>query len=113
MFIDGYKGLGVVGPTTDAVFCFLLPAYFLWYNRNTPTVIPLKKIAYFWISLGLIVQNLFGLLFYYTGDKLQHTDFVLYVIGYIIKDCFDIFGLILFALAFYNAKYAKYLQLNH
>ncbi|RYF66281.1 MAG: hypothetical protein EOO39_23310 [Cytophagaceae bacterium] len=109
LFIDGFRGYGVIGPTLDALFCFLLPAYYLWGQRTIPYPVTIGKIPYYWFSLGLILQNLMGLFFYYTADKLQQSDFKLYIIAFLIKNVFDMLGVLLFTYGFYQARYVRFL----
>lgn len=109
VYIDGFRGYGVVGPTLDALFCFLLPAYYLWRQRTVPYSLSITKNSYYWFSLGLILQNLMGLLFYYTAAKLQQSDFKLYISAFLIKNLLEMLGVSLFAYAFYQARYVRFL----
>lgn len=112
LFVDGYQNYGNVNPPFDALFCFALPFLYLWYLYRSPflTRITLYKNSFFWISLGLIMENLTGILYFFVADKVYDTDFILYSTLSIGKNVVLFIAIILFALAFYNTNLAKFLS---
>jgi hypothetical protein len=109
LFVEGHNSFGIINPTIDGIFCFVFPMIYLWFLYNFGKLIPLFKNSFYLISTGLIIQNLFGLLYFFTSDKLYETDIVMYSIVSIVRNGIDIIGYLFFAYAFYQAKYAKYL----
>lgn len=109
--IDGYQGYGNVNPTLDGIFCFTVPMVYLGFlYQHTSVTLPLTKNSFFWISLGLIMENLIGLFFFYTAAKLQQSDTVTYSIVFMIKNVAVLTAIIFFCLAFYRANYIRFLR---
>ena len=109
IFIEGYKSPNVFNSTSSNIFCFLLPLIHLWFLYGEDSKVPIAKNPYFWISLGLIIPNLTGLITSIIGKKLKQTDPALFFqvdIGYAVL---QIFGYLLIAIGFYYARYTKYL----
>lgn len=112
LFIEGYKNHNVFNSTSANIFCFLLPLIHLWFIFNEDSIVPIVKNPYFWISLGLIIPNLTGLITSIIGKKLAQTNLALYLqvdIGYAVL---QILGYLLIAVGFYYARYTKYLPQN-
>lgn len=110
-FIDGYKGYGNLNPTLDGIWCFALPMLYLWFMyKQTQITIPLTKNSFFWISFGLILTNLIGLLFFYTADKLYESDVVTYSIVFMIKNSTTIAAIVFYCIAFYRANYIRFIR---
>lgn len=108
IFIEGYKIAGVFNPTTDALFSFLVPLLSLWYLFQRDTRIEMYKNPVFWISLGLLLPNLMGLFLFYTSDYLQENVFTLYVNLMLVKNFFEIIGIILLTIGFSHAYYMRF-----
>ena len=109
LFIEGYKQPNVFNSTTSNVFCFILPLIHLWFVFREDSKVPIVKNPYFWISLGLVIPNLTGLITSMIGKKLAETDLALFLqvdIGYAVL---QIMGYLLIAVGFYYARYTKYL----
>lgn len=109
LFIEGYNVYGVFNPVCDAFFGFIVPLIYMWFLFNNTTILPIKKNPYFWANLGLIIPNLVALFSFLAGDKLQQTDFKLYVKISIISQISSLIGLVFIAVAFHYARYTKYL----
>ncbi|WP_373553708.1 hypothetical protein [Haliscomenobacter sp.] len=108
IFIEGYKELGVFNPTADAIYCFIVPMIGMWYLYHNDSKIAMYKNPVFWISLGLILPNLMSLFLYFTSDFLQKEDYTLYVNLMLIKNFFEIIGIILITIGFAHAYYMRF-----
>lgn len=109
LFIEGYKQKNVFNSTFSNLFCFVLPLTHLWFLFQEDTKVPIAKNPYFWISIGLVIPNLTGLITSIIGKKLTQTNIALSLqvdIGYAVL---QILGYLLIAVGFYYARYAKYL----
>ena len=111
IFIEGFIKYGIFNPTSDGIFMVVLPLFYLAFLYNASLNIPIQKISYFWISLGLFIPNLIGLFLYFVGDAIYGGEFCLFVYGSTVKNGFEIIGQILMAVGFWQARYAKYLPL--
>ncbi|MEL6719068.1 MAG: hypothetical protein AAFO82_02565 [Bacteroidota bacterium] len=105
---EGWKNYGFFGPTSEAIFLFVIPFLYLWYLYKSTLSFPVKKNPFFWISLGLATPNLIGLFLYFSGDAIREIDFCLFARFVTAKNGIDIIGQILLAIGFYYAPYAKY-----
>lgn len=112
LFIEGFKDYGVFNRTVDAVFCFAVPLYFLWFIFTENSKVPIVKNPYFWIGLGLISTALIGFYLFLAGDKIRATDKVLFFKLAIIKNVIMMIEQVLEAIGFYYARYTKYLPHN-
>lgn len=113
LFIEGYNIYGVFNPLIDSLFSIVLPIIFMWSLFNQmESKVPITKNPYFWVNLRFIVPNLIGLFFYFAGDKLYKTDFILFVEMSIVRMSFFVIGHLFATLAFYYARYTKYLPQN-
>ncbi len=92
-----------------SLFLISMPMIYLFFLAKMPSHIPLSKIPYFWISVGILLVNLLSLFFSTTGNKLYLTDYVLYSKFLISRNAVSVLAQFIFAYAFYQAKYAKYL----
>lgn len=108
LFIEGYKNPGVFNPAADAIFCFSIPMVSLWYLYHSDTRIEIYKNPVFWISLGLILPNLMSLFLYFTSDYLQKNNYPLYVNLMLVKNFFEIIGIILLTIGFSHAYYMRF-----
>jgi hypothetical protein len=109
LFIEGYKTQSLYNSTISNIFCFVLPCIHLWFIYGQSTKVPLYKNAYFWISLGILLPNLLGLIASFFGKKLDETDLTLFFmldIGYCVL---QIIGYLIIAFGFYFARYTRYL----
>ena len=109
LFIEGFRSYGVFNRTVDAIFCFGIPLYFLWFIFNENSKVPIIKNPYFWIGLGLISTALIGFYLFLAGDKIRATDKVLFFKLAIIKNCIVMIEQGLEAIGFYYARFIKYL----
>ena len=109
LFIEGYNVVGVFNPTSDALFCFILPSIFMWYLFTQDGKVPIAKNPYFWINLRLIIPNLVALILQFYGNKIQSTDTILFLKISLAKNAIWILGLIFLTIGFYYARYTKYL----
>ena len=107
---EGWRNFGVFGPTTQAIYLFIIPFFYLWYLFKNTLAIPIVKNPYFWISIGLITPNLIGLFHYFMADTLEEIDICLLARFTIAKNCFEIIGQILLCIGFWRATFAKYLD---
>lgn len=111
LFIEGFRGFGIVNPAADAIFSFSLPAFYLWYLFKYMLHFPVHKNPYFWISFGLVITNLIGLFLYLAGDTMHETDYILFAKVSIARNIFDMVAQVIFAIGFWHAPYAKYIAL--
>lgn len=109
VFVEGYNSFGVFNPTIDAIYCFVIPLIYMWYLYNTDTVVPINKNPFFWINVGLILTALIGLYLFFTQDKLEKTDLLLFFKIAMVKNLIMIIEQILEAIGFYYARYTKFL----
>ena len=110
LFIEGYNVYGVFNPLMDALYGLIFSLIFMWilFNQIESKVI-LNKNPYFWISLRSIIPNVIALFLFFAGDKMYKTDFILFTKVAIAKNFFFVIGHIFVAIAFYYARYTKYL----
>ena len=47
LFYEGHKVQGVINPTLDVIFSFVLPAFYLWFMYRENLSFPIKKNPYF------------------------------------------------------------------
>ena len=111
LFIEGYREFGIFNPGADGIFIVALPILYLWTSQRQSLRISLKKNPYLWISLGLLFPNLLSLFLYFTGDYLYKSDIILYYKFFIAKNIFEIIGLILIAIGFSHARYARFISI--
>jgi hypothetical protein len=111
LFIEGYNVVGIFNPTADAIFIFSIAAFYLWHLYRTHLMLPLQKNPYFWISFGLIVPHVIGFFLSLVGDIASKEDFGLFVVMSVVRNCFLILAQVLFAIGFWQARYAQYLPL--
>jgi hypothetical protein len=109
LFIEGYNVYGIFNPLCDTLFAFVISVIYMWFLFNDTALVPLNKNPYFWANLGLIIPSLMTLYSFLVSNKLQQTDFILYVKVSMITHISNIIGLIFISLAFYYAHYTKYL----
>ena len=110
-FIDGFRSYGNVNALVNRIYLVTLPVLYLWSLFRSQSMLNLWRNAYFLISIGLLVPNLFGLFLSFVGDKINQTDFILFVQISLIRNAFSAIGLVLFCFAFQNGKYAKYISI--
>lgn len=109
IWITGYKAPGVLMPTISGFFVVLVPMIYLWFLYKRDNRISIYKIPYFWFSIALIVAHLLGLLFYFMGEKVYKTDFILFVKISVIRNIITILRYFIFAYGFWMAKYIRFL----
>jgi hypothetical protein len=107
--VEGHNVAGGFNSTVSALYCFLLPAAYMWYLYNQQSKVRLVENAYFWISLGLIVPNLLGLFLYFIGEVLYEENFNLYAQLFLTKSGIEIIAQGLTAIGFYHARKIKYI----
>lgn len=110
VWITGYKAPGVLMPTLVGFFLVLLPMLYLWFLYHQNQTISIYKIPYFWFSIALIVAHLLGLLFYFMGEKVYKTDFVLFVKISLVRNIITILRHCVFAYGFWLARYVRFLK---
>lgn len=108
LFFEGFREIGVINPTINAVFIVVLPLVYLWFSRHNTLRIPLRKSPYFWISLGLFLPNFVGLFFYFTADIIMKYDFSFYCQMQIFKNGFEVLGQFLLAIGFRHSYYSRF-----
>ena len=59
-------------------------------------------------GIGLLLSNLSSFFKSFSGDKLNETDFPLFVKLSLVRNIFAVIGQVFFAIAFYRAGYAKF-----
>jgi hypothetical protein len=109
LFITGYKVTGVLMPTVVGFFVVLVPMIYLWFLYKRDNRISIYKISYFWFSIALVVAHLLGLLFYFMGEKVYKTDFVLFVKISVLRNTITFIRSIVFSYGFWMAKYVRFL----
>jgi hypothetical protein len=109
LFITGYKVSGVLMPTVVGFFVVLVPMTYLWFLYRRDNRISIYKIPYFWFSIALVVAHLLGLLFYFMGEKVYKTDFVLFVKISVLRNTITIIRSIVFSYGFWMTKYVRFL----
>lgn len=112
MFLEGFREIGVINPTSNAIFIVVLPLIYLWVSQKESLRIPLSKNPYMWISLGLFLPNLIGLFLYISGDYLYKIDFALYSQLHTMKNGFDIIGQILIAIGFMHSYFSRVIHFD-
>jgi hypothetical protein len=109
-FIEGHNVYGVFNPLVESIFILSVSLTFMWVLFNkVDTKIPIPKNPYFWVNLRFIIPNIIALFFYFAGDKMYKTDYVLFVEVSIVRMIFFVIGHIFAAIAFYYARYTKYM----
>jgi hypothetical protein len=108
-WITGYKAPGIIIPTIVGFFIVLTPMLYLWFFYNRDNRISIYKIPYFWFSIALIIAHLLGLLFYFVGEKVYKTDFILFVKISFLRNTITIIRSFVFAYGFWLAKYIRFL----
>jgi len=111
IFIDGYNKPGKLNVIVDALFCSGVPLTYIWIwnHRGNNAGLPLKRNVYFLISLGLVVQNVLALFYFFVMEKLYQTDPNLYYLSTSIKSVVQIFAIGLFMFAIYQSRYVRFL----
>jgi hypothetical protein len=109
LFITGYKAPGVLMPTVVGFFMVSLPMLYLWFLYHKNNRISIYKIPYFWFSIALVIAHLLGLIFYFMGEKVYKTDFILFVKISIVRNFITIIRSSVFAYGFWMAKYVRFL----
>jgi hypothetical protein len=109
LWMTGYNVPGVLTPTLNGVFTTSLPMIHLWFLVRQDQKVSLYRIPYFWFSAGLILSYLFQLLFFFLGEKIYQTDFLLYVKLSIAGNFLRVLSQVLFAYGFSQWKLLRYL----
>ncbi|GAB3321526.1 hypothetical protein GCM10027299_16080 [Larkinella ripae] len=109
VWISGYNQPAVLTPTLSGLYTTLLPMLQLWFLIQQQHKVSLVKIPYVWFSTGLILANLFTLLFFLFNEKIYQTDFLLFVKMSLARNCLEIVSQVLFAYGFWQAKTLRYL----
>lgn len=109
-FYEGHNVSGGLNSSLSAIFCFALPAAYMWYLYSQEQHISLTHNPYFWIGLGLIIPNVIGLFLYFAGNYIKQESEWLYTFLYILKSGVEAIALLLTTLGFYHAHKAKYLN---
>ncbi len=109
IWITGYAAPGVLTPTLNGLFTIILPMVQLWFLIQQDQKVSLYKIPYFWFSAGMILSHLFSLLFFFIGEKIYQTDFMLFVKLSIAGNCLRILAQLLYAYGFLQARTLRYL----
>ncbi len=110
LFITGYKVTGVLMPTLVGFFVVLVPMTYLWFLYQRDNRISIYKIPYFWFSIALTVAHLLGLLFYFMGEKVYKTDFILFVKISVVRNIITVIRSVVFAYGFWMASYVRFLK---
>lgn len=111
LFIEGHREFGTFNPTATAIFTFGVAFFYLWYIYRAQLALPLTKNPYIWFSLALLIPYLVSFFFFLISDVSHKEDYLLFTIMAIVKDSFLIVGLILMAVGFWRARYARYIPL--
>lgn len=109
-FLEGAHNVGIVNLTADGLFIIFLSAYYIWFINNSISDVPVAKNPLFMISLGLLLPQLFIIIFNFIADKIYGTDFIFYVKLSLVRNSLTILGQIFFAYAFYRASYMKFIN---
>lgn len=111
MFIEGYLIHGVLNPSLNAIFVFIVPLIYLWFSQKHSIRIPFRKNPYFWISLGLFLPKIFGFFLYVSGNYISESNITLFYKLYSTKNLFEIIGQILIAIGFAHSYYARFIKI--
>ncbi len=111
LFIEGYKVYGKFNPAADAIFIFVLAAYYLFFLFKSNLSLPLYKNPYAWISLGLMIPHIIGIFLFIVGDVVHKENYYLFTTLSSLKNGFLIIGQILMAIGFYRAPYTRFITL--
>ena len=109
LWLTGYHVPGVLMPTLNGVFTTTLPMIHLWFLVRQDQKVSLSRIPYFWFSTGLILSYLFQLLFFFLGQKIYQTDFLLYVKLSIAGNFLRVLSQVVFAYGFSQGKLLRFL----
>lgn len=109
LFIEGFKGYGVINRSFDAIFCFCLPLLYSHFLFKDTNLVPLRKNPYFWINIGLISTALLAFYLFLAGNKIKATDNILFFKLAILKNIIAMIEQLLITVGFYYARYTKYL----
>ena len=103
-FIDGYQEYGSVNALLIKIFIIVLS--FLYFNKAFITGLNRNflKNPYVLISLGLLLPNVFQVLFSLFVNDLNKTNFILSIKLKILTNFIDFIGYFLFSLAFLRAS---------
>lgn len=106
-FFEGYKQFGR-WTWVEGIYILVLPGVFLWRIIKKDTdVVPLKN-AYFLVSLGLFIPHLIALIYSFLGNSLYETHLVLFVKLQLARNGINVFGQLLFFLAFRRAYLMRF-----
>ena len=108
-FVDGFRTYGTVNAIINRVYLVAVPALYFWHLFRSVPNLSLWRNSFFLFGLGLFVPSLIGLMMSFIGDKLNQTDYVAFVKVSIFRNVLTILAQFVFAFAFYQAKYVKFL----
>lgn len=101
---QGWRNYGIIGPISEAGFCFIIPLIYLWHLSRRHLGIPLYKNPYFLISLGLILPNLIGFILFLLGNFiLEHQPILFYQLS-LLNNIFLVLSITLFSFAFWRSN---------
>lgn len=109
VWLDGFRTYGNINAILNRAFLIGGALTHLWFLYQSLPTLNLWKNSYFLISLGLLVTNLPWLFLSFVGDKTNTTDGVLFLQLSTLRHAFTLVSLLLFAYAFHQARYARFL----
>ena len=108
-FVDGFRTYGTVNAIINRVYLVAVPALYFWHLFRSVPNLSLWRNSFFLFGLGIFIPSLIGLMMSFIGDKLNQTDYVAFVKLSIFRNVLTILAQFVFAFAFYQAKYVKFL----
>ena len=109
-FIDGYNKQGSVNQTVYRFYIGIVPILYVGQIFQSKVSFNLWKNSYFLISLGLLIPNLLSVIMSIVSDNIHENNFPLFVKLSLIRNGFGFFSEIIFAYAFFNARYVNRLK---
>lgn len=109
IWVDGFQSYGTINSVFSQAFAVALPLLHLWFLYQLLPELNLWKNAYFLISLGLLIENLLGVFVSFVAGKLNYTDGTSFLLLMMSRHLLTVTGLALYAYAFYQARYVRFL----
>lgn len=106
----GWQDLGYSYPLIETLFICIIPLVYLWTFSKKGLWISQSKNAYLIIAAGLAMVGVFTCLFFFIAPRVAIEDYCLFTRFAIAKNCFEILALLLYAFAFFQAPYARYVK---
>jgi hypothetical protein len=104
---DGYDSWS---STLKNLFILVSVGVFLFHFYKTQSLyLPLVKNSYFWFAIALFLPALANIYIEFVLGKLNQTDLSLFEGVYPIRNIFDLAGILLMIVGFWQTKYLKFI----